>query len=128
MTIKEMLKIYWITNSEEIKKQVRELAKVEYITINTGHDVLKAWDYEFWIYYYDYTDDWQVGHDAWAYATSVEMYGPDGFVTDAVAWCSVNDVYNKKHGAQIALDRILTQIDEQAFVSAVWKEFDKLYE
>lgn len=97
---------------------------------NTGYDMLKAWDYEFWIYYYDYTDDpQQVGHDAWAnYATSVEMYGPDGFVTDSVAWCSVNDVYNKKRGAEIALGRILTQINEQSFINTAWKEFDKLYE
>lgn len=96
--------------------------------MNTGYDRLDCWGYTFWIYYYDYTDNpQQVGHDAWAsHATSVEMYDGDDLITSDVAWCSVNDFYDKRYGAELALKRILDQIEDTQFVQDVWKEFNKL--
>lgn len=97
--------------------------------MNEGYDRLDVWGYTFYIYYYDYTNDPQrVGHDAWAdHATSIEMLDQNELVADSVAWCSIKDFYDKKRGAEIALKRILDQIEEQKFKDDVWKEFNKLY-
>lgn len=96
--------------------------------MNTGYNRIDCWGYTFWIYYYDYSDDpQQVGRDARAsHATSVEMYDGDDLIASGVAWCSVNDFYDKRYGAELALKRILDQIEDTEFVQDVWKEFNKL--